>query len=125
MWPEVRALGQEKRAALLATGRWRLIYRDTAGWLLARRRLPLPAEFKPSADTPYRDLREALVAFEEGELPLATRYASKAWTAMPWHRDTCLMLSLLFDRQGQEEDARRVLDACLGYFPTPQLQQLR
>jgi hypothetical protein len=122
LWPHHRGAGQRKLQALVATGRWRPIYRDSVAWLLARTSVNLPANLKPSPDTPARDLTIAQVSALDGRIDQAIRFAEKSHRALPWHKGACNLLAGLYRQRGEESRAATVIAECRSYFPSAMLR---
>jgi len=122
LWPLGRGSGQRKLEALLTTGRWRPLYRDSVSWLLARTSVTLPANLKPSPDTPARDLTIAQVSALDSEIDTAIRFAEKSHRAVPWHKGACNLLVTLYRQRGEENRAVAVIEECRSYFPSAMLR---
>lgn len=122
LWPHWRGKGREKLRELVATGRWRPIYSDSAGWLLARKAMIPEREFAPSASGPWRDLAMARNAESAGNSEHAIFYAQKVREVMPWHKDACNLLIGSYRSKGQPAEADEVHTDCRSYFPTAYLR---
>lgn len=122
LWPHGRGSGQRKLQALVATGRWRPVYRDSVAWLLVRSSVALPGELGPSPDTPARDLTIAQVSALDGEIDTAIRFAEKSHEAVPWHKGACNLLAALHRQRGEAGRAATVVGECRSYFPSAMLR---
>ena len=122
LWPHHRGSGERKLQALVQTGRWRPLYRDSVGWLLASSRVALPEKLQPSPDTPARDLTIAQVSALDGEIDTAIQFAEKSHRARPWHKGACNLLAALHRQRGEEGRAAAVIAECRAYFPSSMLR---
>ena len=111
-----------KIGELLATGQWRFLYSDNAGWLLARTGLALPKTLRETGPSPQRELRLARLASKRGDLAATLRHTRNAKEALPWHRDACLYLATIYRGENKLSAAREVLDDCRSYFPSAQFK---
>ena len=118
LWPQIQKSGQRKLQQLLATGRWRPVYRDSVSWLLARTSLMLPDDMQRASDTPWRDLSAAQVSAWTGDRVKAIEYGEKTRQAIPWHKGACNLLTDMYRQSGEEQKADTVLQQCRSYFPS-------
>jgi hypothetical protein len=123
LWPHLRKHGQAKLKELLATGRWRPVYRDSVSWLLARNEADLPDELLRSPATPWRDLAVARVSYWADQKDTAVEYAEKTRQQIPWQRDACNLLVELYRQRGDEKRSAEVSRQCRAYFPSDLLLQ--
>jgi hypothetical protein len=122
LWPHHRGKGQRKLQALVSSGRWRPVYRDAAGWLLARGDVELPAELTTAPDTPWRDLSIGQLAAWTGDADKALRYGRKVRERMPWHKGACNLLTSVHRAGGRPAEADAVLADCRAWFPSVYLR---
>jgi hypothetical protein len=122
LWPHARGAGQRKLRDLLATGRWRLLYRDAVSWLLVRSTVSLPASLRPPPDTPARDLTIGRASALSGDLSVAIDSVGRARRAVPWQRDACNLLTALHRQRGEPGRAGEILAECRRYFPSAMLR---
>ena len=122
LWPHLTKGGQEKLQQLLATGRWRPVYRDAVSWLVARDTTTLPTPKQASADTPWRDLAAGQISAWTGKPEVAITYGEKALAAIPWHKGACNLLVETYRQQGDPEKAESILQGCRDYFPSYMLR---
>jgi hypothetical protein len=122
LWPHFRKSGQQKLQQLLATGRWRPVYRDSVSWLLARTSVALPRNMQSAPDTPWRDMSVAQLSAWGGEAGKAIQYGEKTRQSIPWHKGACNLLTETYREMGEEDKADNVLQQCRGYFPSAMLQ---
>jgi hypothetical protein len=122
LWPHIRKSGQQKLQQLLATGRWRPVYRDSVSWLLARTSVALPRNMQSAPDTPWRDMSVAQLSAWGGETGKAIQYGEKTRQSIPWHKGACNLLTETYRGMGEEDKAANVLRQCRGYFPSAMLQ---
>ena len=118
LWPHLTKGGQEKLQQLMATGRWRPVYRDAVSWLVARDTVTLPTPKRTSPDTPWRDLAVGQISAWTGKPELAINYGEKALRAIPWHKGACNLLVETHRQQGDVEKAESILQGCRDYFPS-------
>ena len=118
LWPQIRKSGQQKLQQLLATGRWRPVYRDSVSWLLARTTLKLPDNLRTAPATPWRDMSIAQLSAWTGDMDKAIEYGEKTRRGIPWHKDACNVLTGTYRKMGEEGKADDVLRSCRGYFPS-------
>ena len=122
MWPHYRGDGQAKLQELLASGRWRPVYSDAVGWLLARTSTVPARELAPSPPGLWRDLTSARHSLLAGDSDGAMRYAQAVRERMPWNKDACEILISSWRKQGRQAQAQAALADCLGYFPSAYLR---
>ena len=122
LWPHLGKGGQEKLQQLLATGRWRPVYRDAVGWLLAKKTTALPTDLQSSPETPWRDMSAAQISAWSGKPDIAITYGNKVREAIPWHLSACNLLAEMYPQQGEADAAESVLQDCRSYFPSRYLR---
>jgi len=121
LWPHYRGNGQAKLRELATSSNWRPIYRDSAGWLLARSDVELP-NLSTAPDTPWRDLSIGQLAAWGGDGEKALRYGSQVLEAMPWNKGACNLLTSVYRGSGREGEAEEVLSQCRAWFPSTYLR---
>jgi hypothetical protein len=121
LWPHTRGAGAGKLREMLATGRWRPIYADSEGWLMARADMELPPA-QPIPDTPWRDLTVSALARDRGDLDRALEYGLKVRERMPWNKGACNVVTSVHRSRGAEAEAAAVLAACRTWFPSAYLR---
>jgi hypothetical protein len=122
LWPHIQKYGQQKMQQLLATGRWKPVYRDSVSWLLARNTIQLPDKLQSAPDTPWRDVSIALVSAWTGDTGKAIEYSEKARQRIPWHKNACNVLIQVYRGTGRARRADDVLRDCRSYFPSKTLR---
>ncbi len=122
LWPYAQRGGQQKLQALLATGRWRLLFQDSVSWVAARNELALPAEPVAPPPTPLRELTRATVAYRNGDFEKSLAAVRRVRAEIPWQKTACQLEMTLLRSAGDEQGATDVLWDCLGYFPTAMLR---
>jgi hypothetical protein len=122
LWPHLGKGGQEKLQQLLATGRWRPVYRDAVGWLLAKKTTALPTDLQSSPETPWRDMSAAQISAWSGKPDTAIAYANKVREVLPWHMSACNVLAEIYIERGDTEKADALLQDCSSYFPSRYLR---
>ena len=118
LWPHQGKGGQAKLQQLLASGRWRPVYRDSMSWLLARDGVSLPAPLEASPPTPWRDVAVARISFWSGQADRAIDFANKTRQQIPWHREACNILVEAYQQRGEDALAEEVSRDCHAYFPS-------
>ena len=122
LWPHLGKGGQQKLQQLLATGRWRPVYRDAVGWLLAKNTTALATDLQSSPETPWRDMSAAQISAWSGKPDTAIAYANKVREALPWHMSACNVLAEIYIERGDTEKADTLLQDCSSYFPSRYLR---
>lgn len=118
LWPQIQKDGQRKLKDLLETGRWKPVYMDSVAWLLARSSLTLPDPMKPAPDTPSHDMALAQISAWRGDMETAIHHGEKTLQAIPWHRNACNLLAIVYRNTGDEDRADEALARCRSYFPS-------
>ncbi|MEM9254075.1 MAG: hypothetical protein AAGA91_01425 [Pseudomonadota bacterium] len=118
LWPQTRGSGLAKQKALLESGRWRPVYQDSEGWLLARDDLELPDTFKRPPQTAWLDVTGMQLNAWRGNRREAIAHGEKARAAMPWHRSVCHTLPQGYRLSGDVGRANDILLRCWEYFPS-------
>lgn len=118
LWPHLSKDGQRKLQALLATGRWKPVYRDNVSWLLASNSVKLPEDMQPLRDDPLHDLAIGQISAWAGKTDEALHYGNKTLEAIPWQRNACILLHQVYTQMGEDERAREAVNQCRSYFPS-------
>ncbi|WP_008293600.1 hypothetical protein [Congregibacter litoralis] len=121
MWPRGRN-GVRLTRGLLQTGRWRLLYEDVRGVLLAREGFALPVTLRLPDDSVDTQLTAAYLASKKGDTVATLAAASRAHEQRPWGRATCTWLRRSLQANGQLREAESVMEACRAYFPSKYLR---
>ncbi|MFK7830134.1 MAG: hypothetical protein AB8B57_10175 [Congregibacter sp.] len=121
LWPRTRG-GQRLIRGLLDTRRWRLLYQDARGVLLARKSLDLPARLKIPRGTAMTELALAYSAFKRADYPLASRAVEQAYAQRPWDYEVCVWRKRTLQALGRSEEAEASLQACADWFPSKYLR---
>jgi hypothetical protein len=119
LWPHISKLGQSKLHQLMATGRWKPVYRDSVAWLMARNEVTLPQQMVPSPEGPWRDMSVAQISFWSDQVDTAIEYGESTREAIPWHLNACNLLVQAHRKQGAQERAEQVARECRAWFPSP------
>ncbi len=122
LWPEGQRNGDAMLRALQASGRWRLLYKDSVSWLASRSDLSLPSRARRSPATAERDLSIAMSFARKNQAGKALEYAEKTREQKPWQKMACQLQLNLLRHFGRDEEASRVLKECLAQFPTRMLR---
>lgn len=122
MWPHINKRGREKLQQLRATGRWRPVYRDAVSWMVVRQSVNSPERFRPSPDSPWRDMSLAQISAWNGQPGTAISYAEKTREVIPWHKGACNLLSGTLRSQEKQDQADTVMEECRAYFPSAYLR---
>ncbi|WP_439101431.1 hypothetical protein [Congregibacter sp.] len=121
MWPRGRN-GVRLTRGLLQTGRWRLLYEDVRGALLAHENFDLPVTLRLPGDSVNTRLTAAYMAAKKGDKVAALAAASRAHDRRPWGRTTCSWLQRSLQANGQLREAEALLERCRAYFPSKYLR---
>jgi hypothetical protein len=122
MWPHINKRGREKLQQLRATGRWKPVYRDAVSWMVVRQSVNSPERFRPSPDSPWRDMSVAQISAWNGQPGTAISYAEKTREVIPWHKGACNLLSGTLRSQEKQDQADTVMEECRAYFPSAYLR---
>jgi hypothetical protein len=117
LWTRSRG-GERLIRELYQTGRWRILYQDGLGALLARREFPLPAALRVPRDTLYSDLAFSWESMRAGRYDEALRLAERARARQPWNRAACVQHARALGLNGRRDEGLAVRDACRGWFPS-------
>ena len=118
LWPHSRGNGRQKLRDLVASGRWRPLYRDAAGWLLGRPDATLPEAMTPAPETPWRDLSVGQLAAWSGDVEKGLRYGHRVREQMPWNKGACDLLTSVYRATGRAGEAEEMLAECRAWFPS-------
>jgi len=116
-WSQLPDVSQAR--ALLASGRWRLLYSDFAAVLLARRSLVLPAKLAATPDSPYRRLALGTEAMAQGQAGEAQRYLELALQMDPRFLPACRNLAIVLAHTHRVQEALTMGRRCNEIFPDP------
>ena len=115
LWP--RNNTGKPLAALIASGRWRVLYDDFVSVLLVRvDRQPL-GPFEPTPDSAYRRLTSGVKNLEAGRYVDAEAALKSSLKLMPYLRTALLTLAQVQSLQGKTQEAGQTLDRCDWLFP--------
>ncbi|TDG15409.1 hypothetical protein E2F43_04035 [Seongchinamella unica] len=118
LWPYGQRNGQQKLEALRATGRWRALYQDSVSWLAARTSVELPSKPTFPPPSPLRELSRATTLARNGQGHESLQAVQNVRRKLPWQKNACQLEINLHRAFNDATSAQRVLDECLGYFPT-------
>lgn len=121
MWPRGRG-GERLMRGLMQTGRWRLLYQDVRGALLAHEDFRSPAKLRLPDDNVNTSLTAAYQALGEGDVSAALIAASRAHDQRPWGQATCTWLKRSLQANGQLREAESVMKRCRDRFPSKYLR---
>jgi len=122
LWPYDQRNGQQKLEALRATGRWRALYQDSVSWLAARTSFKLPPKPRFPPPSPLRELSRATILARNGQARPSLEAVQNVRRQIPWHKNACQLEVSLYRAYKDATNVQRVLDECLGYFPTRMLR---
>lgn len=120
LWPAGRGDADRKLREMLATGRWRLLYRGSEAMLLTRE--AEPRILRPGPDNPWRQLERARRLYDRGELAAAAAGAAVVLEAVPYHRDACNLRVVALQRLGDGAGAEATRRVCRRQFPSAYLR---
>lgn len=103
--------------ALAKSGKWRLVYEDVVSMLLARSDLALPAAFKPTPDSPYRDVSLGLRELQAGKPQEAKVLFERALAADPYFMPACVGLCRSQAAAGEFAAAHATVERCNRIMP--------
>ena len=117
LWPIDSHKGIEKSRALINTGRWRLLRRDSVAFLLVRENVALaPLEGVPR-NSAYVAMATGMLHLHRGELEQAEEQFLKTLERLPYHKFACLRLSQTQAFLGRADAAREQLMRCDRLYP--------
>jgi hypothetical protein len=114
LWPSSSAAAI---TALLEEGGWRLLYQDTVSALLARVDLGLPADFKPTGDTPHHHATLGAQFLRAGRGADAAPYFERALALNPRLETACVGLVRSRAMAGEFDAAYAAADRCGAAIP--------
>jgi hypothetical protein len=105
--------------ALVKSGKWRIIYQDFVSMLLARSDLTLPP-FKPTPDSPYRDVTLALGELRAGRAHEAKALFERALEVDPYLMPACVGVCRSQALAGEFAAAHATVERCNRLMPDAQ-----
>ena len=122
-WP--RDKGHQVTNELLRTGRWRLLYQDHMSVFLVRQGVQLPADLKPTPESPWRELTLGMGALSRGRptpaaLAEARGHLARAIQMKPNLAMACYMLARVLALEGAFDAARQQAKSCYRICPYPE-----
>ncbi|GAB5413764.1 MAG: hypothetical protein Cons2KO_13670 [Congregibacter sp.] len=121
IWPHSRG-GERMARGLQQTRRWRRLYEDVRGVVLARDTLALPPTLRLPRDTVESALAKGFVAARAGDLDAALVAAKTALAEQPWHQGACTAAKRALIRLDRKSEAAEVVKACRTWFPSRYLR---
>jgi hypothetical protein len=118
LWPVDRVGGQQKLRALQASGRWRPVYVDAVGYLVAKIELDLPATFRQTPDSPEKRLAAAQSSYWMGQYDKSLSQGLSVLSEVPYHLQACRIVSASYQALGRPEMAQNEIDGCRQEFPS-------
>jgi hypothetical protein len=118
LWPIERAGGQQKLKALKESGRWRPVYVDAVGYLVARIDLDLPATFIQTPDSPEKRLAAAQSSYWMGQYEKSLSQGLSVLRDMPYQLQACRIVAASYQALGRPEMAKGGIDDCRREFPS-------
>ncbi|MEP0203962.1 MAG: hypothetical protein ABJ084_13255 [Halioglobus sp.] len=122
LWPIERAGGQQMLKALQASGRWRPVYLDAVGYLVARNTVELPEVFRQTSDSPEKRLAAAQSSYWSGQYEKALAEGQSVLIIQPYQLQACRIVSSSYRALNQPELAQQTIDDCRKVFPTRYLK---
>jgi hypothetical protein len=116
LWPFAPASNRAFAEALLAGGRWRLLYSDSQGLLLVRRDLALPP-LVATPDSGWRSFGLARQELARGRADAAERHLEDALRHEPQLAAACVELLALQRQRGAQDSVARSRKRCDEIFP--------
>ncbi len=122
IWPNQRNNGVQKLTELVASGRWQPVYRDAAGFMLARADIDLPDDYASGEPGPYQTLGYAHGLAASGQAGPAIRYFEEVRKVLPYQQQACTSLARIYRATQQPAQAETVLGECRQEFPSRYLR---
>jgi len=122
MWPSRRYGGQAKLKAFQESGRWRPLYRDATGYLLARTDKALPPTLLQTPATALKRLSFAQMAQWSADYERAIRVGDTVLQEMPYQLLACNLVANSYRSLNQTASAERTTARCRDQFPSNYLQ---
>lgn len=122
MWPNQRYGGQAKLKAFQESGRWRPVYRDATGYLLARIDKALPPTVLQTPVTALKRLSVAQMAQGSGDHKRAIAIGNTVLEEMPYQLLACNLIAHSYRSLNQADSAEQTLAQCRDQFPSNYLR---
>ncbi|MFT6958112.1 MAG: hypothetical protein ACJAYC_003128 [Halieaceae bacterium] len=122
IWPNGRNNGPQMLKDLLSSGRWQPVYRDAAGFMLARADMTLAEDYASADAGPYQTLSYAYGMAVSGDAGKAVQYFEMVREDIPYQQQVCTSLASLYRGADQPAAAELVLDECWAIFPSAYLR---
>ena len=121
LWPR-SGRGERLHQGLLQTRRWRLLYEDARGRLLAHESFALPRTLRHPRGSLASDLSNVVAALRRNDTQAALSAASRAHDRRPWDHGACTWLKRSLQVAGREAEADAVIAGCRDWFPSRYLR---
>lgn len=121
LWPR-SGRGERLSQSLLQTRRWRLLYEDSRGRLLAHENFALPPTLRHPRGTLASDLSNVVAALRRNDVQAALAAASRAHDRRPWDHGACTWLRRTLRVAGREAEGDVVIADCRDWFPSRYLR---
>ena len=118
LWPLQIGSGNAKLQTLWNTGQWKLVYRDSVSYLLARNEVPVPPRLTAATNTATRDLSLAFDALANNDMVRANTYAVAAREKEPWHRTACIVAMSSYEQMKNQGALEQTARDCFKQFPS-------
>ncbi|WP_157976767.1 hypothetical protein [Parahaliea mediterranea] len=118
LWPSGHANGPQMMKELLASGRWKLVFRSSAAILLARQEVPVQLSVGVPADSLWWLQSEGWRLLLQGDPAAAQRNARAVLERSPYQQGACNLMSAALRAAGDEAGAVRNLADCRTWFPS-------
>jgi hypothetical protein len=118
LWPLQIGGGQAKLQTLWNTRQWKLVYRDSTGYLLARNSVDIPSQLQAPEGT-ARLLTQGYEQLAQGQVQRANELAAAAREQMPWHRTACLLAMTSYSQMNNQAAVEQTAADCYSEFPSP------
>lgn len=122
LWPASRGDAAMRVRTLLASGRWKLVYRSAGAYLLARVDVDTPAPLAPGPDNVWSRVNRAELDFAAGDTAAAAERAKQVLREVPYQRDACNVRIAALRRLGEAAEAGAARRACHRQFPSAYLR---
>ena len=118
LWPLQIGSGHSKLQTLWNTGQWKLVYRDSLSYLLARNETPVPERLTAASNTATRDLTLAFDALSRNDVVRANTHSVAAREKAPWHRTGCIVAMSSYEQMKNEGAVEQTARDCYDEFPS-------
>ena len=122
MWPNQRYGGQDKLKVFQESGRWRPVYRDATGYLLARIDKRLPQSVLQTPVTAVKRLSVAQMAQNSGDHQRAVAIGNTVLEELPYQLLACNLVTHSYRVSNQAAQAEQTRARCQDQFPSNFLQ---